>query len=143
MILIIQGRIIMSLSEVLEGQGIMITVFGDELRLSPKEKVTPGVIKYAKANKPELIAEIKNKWHYLTVFSGVLGRNIEIRWQDKNPQVIYVDKTSYNTDEIDKLNNERLTREDIRVIHHVKEIFKGEIDTNPAQEGKANGKEKR
>ena len=45
--------------KVLEDQGISLDVAGDELRLSPKEKVTAELIEFARAHKAEIISELK------------------------------------------------------------------------------------
>jgi len=48
----------MSASHILNDQGINIQVVGEELRLSPKEKITPEIVRYVKAHKWEIIAEL-------------------------------------------------------------------------------------
>ena len=45
---------------VLEDQGISLDVVGDELRLSPREKVTPEILQFAKAHKQGIMAELKS-----------------------------------------------------------------------------------
>jgi anti-sigma28 factor (negative regulator of flagellin synthesis) len=55
----------MSASEILNGKGITLRVIGDELSLSPKEKVTPDVLAFAKAHKKQIMAELQ----------GVIWRN--------------------------------------------------------------------
>jgi len=53
-----------SASKVLESKGISLRVIGEDLSLSPKEKVTPEVVQFAKAHKKEIIEEIQSSIIY-------------------------------------------------------------------------------
>ena len=48
-----------SASKILESKGITLRVIGEELSLSPKEKVTPEVVQFAKAHKKQIMAELE------------------------------------------------------------------------------------
>jgi len=63
--------------------------------------------------------------HQVVTFSNVLGREIVVSWTGDNPKVVYVDRTPYATDEIEKLKNSK--PQDVRATHAVKETFQGTI----------------
>ncbi len=46
--------------KILKDRGISLNVVGDELRLSPKEKVTPQIVQFAKTHKQDIMAELQN-----------------------------------------------------------------------------------
>jgi hypothetical protein len=46
--------------KILKDRGITLNVVGDELRLSPKEKVTPQIVQFAKTHKQEIMAELQS-----------------------------------------------------------------------------------
>jgi len=50
----------MSVSEILQSKGIKLKIIGNELSLSPKEKVTTEILQFAKAHKQTIMAELKN-----------------------------------------------------------------------------------
>ena len=63
----------------------------------------------------------------LPVFSEVLGRNIVISWQGKNPKVVYMDQTPYSLNEIQQLKSQELSAKDLKNIHDIKAEFDGHI----------------
>ena len=46
--------------KILKDRGITLNIVGDELRLSPKEKVTPQIVQFAKTHKQEIMAELQS-----------------------------------------------------------------------------------
>ena len=49
----------MSVSEILQSKGIKLKIIGEELSLSPREKVTSEIVQFAKAHKQNIMAELK------------------------------------------------------------------------------------
>ena len=60
----------MSAYDVLRNQGINLDVVGEELRLSPRKRVTEEIIDYAKAHKKEIIEEIQSSIIYQNPYSS-------------------------------------------------------------------------
>lgn len=54
----------MSPCELLQNHGICLDVTGDELRLSPREKITPEIVRFARAHKLEIISELQSSIIY-------------------------------------------------------------------------------
>ncbi|HHT9146905.1 MAG: hypothetical protein Q7J31_15640 [Syntrophales bacterium] len=73
-------------SNVLKNQGIDLNIVGDELRLSPKKKVTPEIIEFARAHKPQIITEL-NKANTITPLEIVEpGANVKATWRNPYPE---------------------------------------------------------
>ena len=51
----------MNTIEQIESQGITVSLFGDKIKLTPVEKVTPAVVADAKAHKPQIIDTLRAK----------------------------------------------------------------------------------
>ncbi len=46
--------------EFLQNRGLTIWIAGDKLRVAPREKVTPEIVSFIKANKQDIMAELQN-----------------------------------------------------------------------------------
>jgi len=59
----------------------------------------------------------------MRVFSKVLRREIMVSWDPQDPSIIFVDRTSYTTREIEKLKT--IAPSGVRAAHKVKSTFIG------------------
>ena len=73
------------------------------------------------------LMQIQNVSERVIVFSKVLGRDILISWQGKNPKVVYIDQTSYSLKEIQELKSRQLSVKDLKNIQEVKATFDGKL----------------
>ena len=79
----------MSVSEILQSKGIKLKIIGNELSLSPKEKVTTEILQFAKAHKQTIMAELKNVIYHNPYPQGTpearqesLMQCMEATWQE-------------------------------------------------------------
>jgi len=118
----------MSHCEFLRNQGIKLNAVGNELRLSPKEKVTSEIVQFAKAHKQEILLELKPpEQDHIKVFSNVLNREVFISWDIDKPDIFFLEGVCYKTSEIDKMTEMPLSANDLRAIHAIKGKFDGEL----------------
>ncbi len=92
----------MSVSEILQSKGIKLKIIGEELSLSPREKVTSEIVQFAKAHKQNIMAELKTPIDNARQITKEQLCFIDGRWQStKGRQVtpVYVNPYPQGTSE--------------------------------------------
>ena len=76
--------------------------------------------------KPKkLIQKNSNGWCSIIAYSKVLGKDIQLTWQDNNAAVVYVDQTPYSLDEIAEMKT--FSKDAVIACHNIKNTFDGKI----------------
>jgi len=92
-----------------------------------------------KSNKAEALRYLRSRARRRAIraFSRVLNEEVIISWDDGNPKVLHIDRTSYTLKEIENLKAFRPTGEELTAIHELKRCFDGELlNDDPRIHGK-------
>lgn len=109
----------------IESYGVTLKTDGRKIFFKPKNALPEKVMECIKEQKSDIISHLQGARNNLRVFSKVLGEEVTISWFSDIPNVVYVNRTPYTTEEIARLKG--AGPKDVRAVHLTREAFNGEI----------------
>ena len=109
----------------IEARGVVLKTDGHQIFYRPKGALPNELKDRLREHKTSIVRFLQSKRASLTVFSKVLGKEIEIAWSEREPKIVYVARIPYMANELSQLRDAE--PEGIGAAHLVKEIFDGKI----------------
>ena len=79
----------MSPCEILQSKGIKLKIIGEELSLSPREKVTSEIVQFAKKHKQDIMAELQTVIYRIQVMDAIYQGSVKkVREAYENGELI-------------------------------------------------------